>query len=83
MAAFLLGVGAVSANTQALETESVLPGDWLVRVRGINVNPNDSSSTVRVPALGGSVAGSSVGVNSDTVPELDITYMMTPNWGLE
>lgn len=56
-------------------------GDWLVRGRVIHVNPNDSSGTL---ALNGADTGlKGVSVNSDTVPELDITYMLTPNWGVE
>ncbi len=76
----LLASGATSFAAQATGTEA---GDWIVRVRGINVSPNDNSTQVDVPALGGSVAESSVGVGSSTVPELDITYMLSPNWGIE
>jgi len=56
-------------------------GDWLIRGRVINVNPNDSSGTVSVNGVDQGTEG--VSVDSDTVPELDITYMMTPNWGIE
>lgn len=53
-------------------------GDFLVRVRAINVNPDDSSGGVR-PAL----LTTRVGVDDDTVPEIDFTYMFHKNWGLE
>lgn len=56
-------------------------GDWVVRGRVVNVNPDRSSSTIRVD--GNSFAGSGVSVNDDTIPELDITYMINQNWGLE
>ncbi|MEM9553609.1 MAG: OmpW family protein [Acidobacteriota bacterium] len=56
-------------------------GDWLIRLRGINVSPDDSSSAVR--SNGSAIGGSSVSVDDDTVPELDITYFVRPNWGLE
>lgn len=56
-------------------------GDWLVRLRAINVSPDDSSSTVRSNGMG--IAGTGVSVDDDTVPELDITYLFKPNWGLE
>lgn len=56
-------------------------GDWLVRGRIIDVAPNDSSGSLTVN--GGDSGQRGVSVNSDTVPELDITYMLTPNWGLE
>lgn len=56
-------------------------GDWLVRGRVINVNPNDSSGTITVDGQDSGFKG--VSVQDDTVPELDITYMLTPNWGVE
>lgn len=80
VAALIIISGLTSFTAHAA---GMAAGDWLVRVRGIHVNPSDSSSEVDVPALGGNVPGSSVGVNSSTVPELDITYMLSPNWGLE
>jgi len=47
-------------------------GDWLVRVRAVNVDPKNSSSPV---------AG--VGVSSKTIPEVDISYFFTPNIAAE
>ena len=56
-------------------------GDWLVRLRGIGIIPDDSSSET---ALGGTtLAGSGVEVDAAWVPELDITYMVTNNIGVE
>lgn len=77
----------ISAITTACLCIAALPasageaGDWLVRGRIVNVSPDENSSTVRV--AGTAVAGSGVTVNSDTIPELDITYMLQRNWGLE
>ncbi|MCI0507499.1 MAG: outer membrane beta-barrel protein [Gammaproteobacteria bacterium] len=53
-------------------------GDWIVRGRIINVSPNDSSDD----ALG---AGSNtpVGVDAATTLEVDFTYMLKSNLGLE
>ncbi|MBL1321420.1 MAG: OmpW family protein [Methylophaga sp.] len=70
------GISAIATPVMAYEA-----GDWLIRGRVINVNPNDHSGQVSVN--GAAVAGSGVTVDSDTVPELDITYMFTPNWGAE
>ncbi len=56
-------------------------GDWLVRGRVINVSPNDSSGTLSLNGVDQGTKG--VKVDSDTVPELDITYMLTPHWGVE
>lgn len=58
-------------------------GDWLVRGRIINVDPDETSSAVSVGTPLAAVAGSKVGVTSDTTLELDITYMITKNWGAE
>lgn len=74
LAALCLGIAALPAA--AYEA-----GDWVVRGRIINVSPDEESSTIRVGGV--SVAGSGVSVNSDTIPELDITYMLHRNWGLE
>jgi outer membrane protein len=78
-AAMLATLGLASAAMPAMAYEA---GDWLVRGRIINVNPNDDSGALFVGSPGSSV-GKGVTVDSDTVPELDITYMMTPNWGAE
>lgn len=56
-------------------------GDWLVRLRAINIDPDSSSSAVRTN--GTDIAGSGVSVDDATVPELDITYMPNPNFGIE
>ncbi len=54
---------------------------WIVRLRGIHISPDNSSGDIAVN--GAAVGGSGVGVDSDTVPELDITYMLTRNIGVE
>ena len=56
-------------------------GDWLVRLRAINIDPDSSSSAVRTN--GSDIAGSSVSVDDATIPELDITYMPRENFGIE
>jgi outer membrane protein len=70
-----LGASAIAAPAMAYEA-----GDILVRGRIINVNPNDDSGTL---STGIGNLGEGVTVDSDTIPELDITYMITKNWGLE
>lgn len=52
-------------------------GDLLVRGRLINVKPNDSSGRVT------GIAGSGVSVDGKSTVELDFTYMLKPNIGLE
>lgn len=61
----------ISGNVLAAAT-----GDWLVRGRIINVNPNDDSDN---DILG----NGSVSVDSATTVEVDFTYMMSPAFGLE
>ena len=60
-------------------------GDILVRLRGIAITPDDSSGLISLSAAGTStpLAGSGVGVDTDIVPEVDITYMFHRNWGIE
>jgi len=69
------GISAIATPVMAYEA-----GDWLIRGRIINVNPNDDSGSLFID---GTDAGPGVKVDSDTVPELDITYMIAPNWGME
>ena len=54
---------------------------WIIRLRAIDIAPDDSSGDIAVN--GTSVADSGVGVDEDIVPELDITYMLTKHIGLE
>ncbi|PHZ83311.1 OmpW/AlkL family protein [Paremcibacter congregatus] len=49
-------------------------GDLLMRARAIYVMPDESATT----SIGGTV-----GLNNDIVPELDFTYFMTDNIGVE
>jgi len=56
-------------------------GDWLVRGRIISVNPKEDSG--RVKAGGAPIPGSSVGLDNDETPEVDFTYMISRNLGLE
>lgn len=71
-----IGISAVATPVMAYEA-----GDWLIRGRIINVSPNDDSSSL---SIGGTDTGlKGVKVDDDTVPELDFTYMISPNWGVE
>lgn len=51
-------------------------GNWIFRGRVITVSPNEDSSQI-------GATGSEVAVDDAIVPELDLTYMFSPNWGLE
>jgi outer membrane protein len=71
-----MGISTVATPVMAYEA-----GDWLVRGRIINVNPNDSSGDLVLNSV--TNLGEGVKVDDDTIPELDITYMLSPNWGVE
>lgn len=75
--ALLTATGLSAIATPVLAYEA---GDWLVRGRVINVNPNDDSGSLDT-SVGN--LGEGVKVDTDTVPELDITYMVSKNWGVE
>ena len=70
------GISAIATPVMAYEA-----GDWLVRGRIANVNI--SADTDVIHAAGAPLAGTGVTVDNDTIPELDITYMIAPNWGVE
>jgi outer membrane protein len=55
--------------------DGIAAGDWLVRLRGINIEPHERG-TDTLSALG-------VGVNNAIVPELDFTYMIRDSLGVE
>jgi outer membrane protein len=65
-------MSAGTAFTPAMAQEEDSP--WLVRLRGINVMP-DESSTVS--------AGGAARVDNSFVPELDITYFWSKHWSTE
>ncbi len=78
----LLGFAALSLLSGVARAEA---GDWLVRARGIGIITNDSSGRIHLEAGGVSTLldGSGVGVDTSFVPELDVTYMVTDNIGVE
>ncbi len=51
-------------------------GDWILRLRAINIDPNESSDEI-------GDSNSTIAVDSATVPEVDITYMFSKSVGLE
>ena len=51
---------------------------WLVRARAVHINPADKSDPV-----GGIGAADTIHVSEKTIPEVDISYVFTPNWAAE
>lgn len=72
-AAVLGGVAMDAAPALALEA-----GDILVRLRGIGIVPTDESSGIQPDLTTSGLEAQPIGV-----PELDFTYMVTDNIGLE
>lgn len=64
-------------------------GDWVVRARAVSVSPNEDSKLGRMVnqnVAGGATAmspGSELSVDSNVIPELDISYYVTKNIALE
>lgn len=72
----LAGLGLASAEVFAHKA-----GDWLVRGRIININPDSSSNEV---AVGGAAQkGYRVGVEDAWTLDIDITNMISDNFGVE
>lgn len=74
-----LAIGLLMASSSALAIEA---GDWLVRARIINISPNDESTVVTLDGAD-ALNGSTVSVDDDTTLDLDITYMLKDQWGVE
>ncbi|OYY94373.1 MAG: hypothetical protein B7Y32_07975 [Methylophilales bacterium 16-45-7] len=62
-------------------------GDWVVRLRAVNVSPNEDSKlgTTVNELLGGPVMtpGAELAVSDKVIPELDISYYFTKNIAAE
>lgn len=77
MRSFVLATAALAALVAATPAAAA-QGDWLVRLRGIVIDPQSGSGPVLPSFPGGGVE-----VNTVVVPELDFTYMATNNLGFE
>ena len=67
-------LGLVGAAVPALAQES----PWLVRVRAVHLAPADKSDPV-----GGAGASDRLHVSAKWIPDVDISYFLTPNWAAE
>ena len=72
---------AASLGLSAIPAFAHDAGDWLVRGRIININPSDSNDGIT--SNGAAVAGTEVGVEDAWALDIDITYMVTDNFGVE
>jgi outer membrane protein len=76
--AALLGAAVMPVAAQAQDAGGIKAGDKLFRVRAIVVAPQESSGGIR-PTF----PGEEVKVTNSLAPEVDFTYMVTGNIGLE
>ncbi len=65
----------------ALSGQCFAEDKWKIRLRGIGIIPDDSSTNILLGNTTTQTAG--VEIDSAFVPELDITYMITPHIGIE
>jgi len=72
LALILAALGAVAGQASAQESP------WLVRVRALNLSPDNKSDPV-----GGVGASDRIHVSSKTIPDIDISYFFTPNIAAE
>jgi outer membrane protein len=76
-----LAAAALMAAASPAAAQSLLPaarsdGDWMVRLRGLSVIPNEALSVDGTP-------GADASISTAFVPELDITYFFTKNFAAE
>ncbi|GGY29031.1 OmpW/AlkL family protein [Pseudoduganella albidiflava] len=77
----ILGIIAITAAmlaSPAIAQSRDTSANWLVRARAVHIDPSDKSSPVA-----GSGAADRIGVESRTIPELDIAYFFTPHFAAE
>lgn len=74
----ILSLAAVSSLAMIATPVMAKQGDVLIRVRAIDVIPNEDSGSV-LPSF----PGEQVSVNNSIMPEIDITYMATDHFGFE
>ena len=75
-AVILAGLGLTAAPAQAQDiTMDKTAGDWMVRVRGIAVLPDESSTVTPI--------GGNVDLTNEYVPEVDLSYFLTENIAFE
>jgi outer membrane protein len=74
----LLAVLMASAFAPAVSMAE--QGDWVVRMRAANINPHEDSN---LRATGPATLTGELTVDSNTIPELDISYYVTKNIALE
>ncbi|KJS09701.1 MAG: membrane protein [Gammaproteobacteria bacterium BRH_c0] len=78
--ALSISLAAVTISAQQVAAYEV--GDLIVRAGIATVAPDESSSELAIPALGGDIAGSAASVDDNTQLGITGTYMLNSHWGL-
>ena len=68
-------LSALATTILAATPATAEQGDWLVRLRALNVIPNEEATITPI--------GGDVDIDSSVVPELDITYFIRDQWAVE
>lgn len=70
---------SLAAAFPAVAQQTTAEGNWLVRVRAVNVDTANKSSAV--PSL--AVPSDAIHVSNKVIPELDVSYFFTKNFAAE
>lgn len=76
---WMLAAVAALAPVQAMAEQ----GDWVVRLRAAHISPDEDSNLRASTADGATTLTGELTVDSNTIPELDISYYVTKNIALE
>jgi len=68
-------LSAIATSLLVAAPAAAEQGDWLVRLRGLHVVPNEDAT---IDPIGGDVD-----IDTSIVPELDISYFIQDNWAVE
>ena len=68
-------LSAIATSLLAAAPAAAEQGDWLIRLRGLHVMPNEGAT---IDPIGGDVD-----IDTSIVPELDISYYFAPAWSVE
>lgn len=68
----LAALTALALTTLSSPAFAQAESPWLLRARAVNIDPADKDST-----------GLGLSLSRKTIPELDITYFLTPHWATE
>lgn len=68
-------LSAIATSLLVAAPAAAEQGDWLIRLRGLHVMPNESAT---IDPIGGDVD-----IDTSIVPELDISYFIQDNWAVE